>query len=220
VFYVATLSKVISPGLRTAFVQCPSAAHAESMTAALRATRLMGHPLVSALASQLLLDGSAQSLLAQVRSEAHERMRMARYLLAPSLLLRAEGLHAWCRVPAPWTDATLVRTAQLQGLAIAPSMQPGIASAFTEDPIDPLKLIERPTLIIGGGRDRQVARLDFVALSAASPLAKTLWLPDMNHVLVDVTDENDDLAAYNQPERALDTVLIDSVANFILANAR
>jgi uncharacterized protein len=107
-----------------------------------------------------------------------------------------------------------------QGLAIAPSMQPGIASAFTEDPIDPLKLIERPTLIIGGGRDRQVARLDFVALSAASPLAKTLWLPDMNHVLVDVTDENDDLAAYNQPERALDTVLIDSVANFILANAR
>jgi uncharacterized protein len=107
-----------------------------------------------------------------------------------------------------------------QGLAIAPSMQPGIASAFTEDPIDPLKLIERPTLIIGGGRDRQVARLDFVALSAASPLAKTLWLPDMNHVLVDVTDEDDDLAAYNQPERALDTVLIDSVANFILANAR
>jgi pimeloyl-ACP methyl ester carboxylesterase len=105
-----------------------------------------------------------------------------------------------------------------QGLAIAPSMQPGIASAFTEDPIDPLKLIERPTLIIGGGHDLQVARLDFIALSAASPLAKTLWLPDMNHVLVDVTDEDDNLAAYNQPERALDTVMVESVANFILAN--
>jgi pimeloyl-ACP methyl ester carboxylesterase len=104
-----------------------------------------------------------------------------------------------------------------QGLAIAPSMQPGIASAFTEDPIDPLKLIERPTLIIGGGHDLQVARLDFIALSAASPLAKTLWLPDMNHVLVDVTDEDDNLAAYNQPERALDTVMVESVANFILA---
>lgn len=121
VFYVATLSKVISPGLRTAFVQCPGPAHAEAMAASLRATRLMGHPLVSALASQLLLDGSAQALLSQVREEAHERLRMTRYLLAPSLLLRAEGLHAWCRVPAPWTDATLVRTAQLQGLAIAPS---------------------------------------------------------------------------------------------------
>jgi len=104
------------------------------------------------------------------------------------------------------------------GLAIPPSMQPGIASAFAEDPIDPLKLIEQPTLIVAGGRDRQVARLDFVALGAASPVAKTLWLPDMNHVLVDVADEADDVAAYNQPERALDTVLIDSVADFVLAN--
>ena len=106
-----------------------------------------------------------------------------------------------------------------QGLAIAPSMQPGIASAFIEDPIVPLKLIEAPTLIAGGGRDRQVARLDFAALAAASPAAKTLWLADMNHVLVDVTDEADDLAAYNQPERALDPELVDSVATFILAGA-
>jgi uncharacterized protein len=104
-----------------------------------------------------------------------------------------------------------------QGLAIAPSMQPGIASAFVEDPIDPLKQIDRPTLIIGGGRDLQVARLDFIALSAASPLAKTAWLPDMNHVLVDVTDEEDNMAAYNQPERPLDTGLVDAVANFVLA---
>jgi uncharacterized protein len=104
------------------------------------------------------------------------------------------------------------------GLAIPPSMQPGIASAFTEDPIDPLKLIEQPTLIVGGGRDRQVARLDFVALSTAAPLAKTLWLPQMNHVLNDVGDDADDLAAYSQSERALDAALLDAVADFILAN--
>src|SRR5580700_2635131 len=64
------------------------------------------------------------------------------------------------------------------GLSIPPAMQPGIASAFTEDPIVPLKLIEAPTLIVAGGRDRQVARLDFAALAAASPAAKTLWLAD------------------------------------------
>jgi len=104
------------------------------------------------------------------------------------------------------------------GLAIAPSMQPGIASAFTEDPIDPLKLVERPTLIVGGGRDLQVARLDFMALAAAAPLAKTLWLPEMNHVLVDVGDDDDNLAAYTQSERALDIALIDSIAAFILAD--
>jgi pimeloyl-ACP methyl ester carboxylesterase len=104
------------------------------------------------------------------------------------------------------------------GLSIPPPMQPGIASAFTEDPIDPLKQVEQPALIIGGGRDRQVARLDFAALSAAAQAPKTLWLPDMNHVLNDVTDDADDLAAYNQSERALNADLIDAVAAFILAN--
>ena len=101
------------------------------------------------------------------------------------------------------------------GLSIAPSMQPGIASAFNEDPIEPLKQITEPTLIIGGGRDRQVARVDFAALSAASPVAKALWLPDMNHVLVDVTDEADDIKAYNDAERPLDPAMIDAIAAFI-----
>jgi alpha-beta hydrolase superfamily lysophospholipase len=103
------------------------------------------------------------------------------------------------------------------GFSVAPSMQPGIASAFTEDPIEPLKKITEPTLIIGGGRDRQVARVDFAALSAASPVAKTLWLPDMNHVLVDVKDEADDIKAYNDAERPLDPAMIDAVAAFISA---
>jgi hypothetical protein len=105
-----------------------------------------------------------------------------------------------------------------RGLSIPPAMQPGIASAFTEDPVVPLKLIDQPTLIVGGGRDRQVARLDFLALGTASPAAKTLWLPDMNHVLVDVADDADDLAAYNQAERALDPAMIDAVAAFVLAD--
>jgi alpha-beta hydrolase superfamily lysophospholipase len=103
------------------------------------------------------------------------------------------------------------------GLSIAPAMQPGIASAFNEDPIEPLKQITAPTLIIGGGRDRQVARVDFAALSAASPVAKTLWLPDMNHVLVDVTDPADDIKAYNDAARPLDPAMIDTMANFILS---
>jgi uncharacterized protein len=105
-----------------------------------------------------------------------------------------------------------------RGLAITPSMQPSLASAFIIDPIDPLKSIKKPTLIVGGGRDLQVARLDFAALSAASPLAKTLWLPEMNHILVDVTDESDNFATYDQPERALDATLVDSVSAFILGS--
>jgi len=108
-----------------------------------------------------------------------------------------------------------------EGLPIPPSMQPSIASAFAEDPIDPLKQIIIPTLIVGGGRDRQIIRLDLVALSAAAPAAKTLWLPDMNHVLVDVADDDDDLKTYNDPGRPLDANMLDSIAAFIAgADAR
>jgi pimeloyl-ACP methyl ester carboxylesterase len=108
-----------------------------------------------------------------------------------------------------------------EGLPIPPAMQPGIASAFTEDPIDPLKQIIIPTLMIGGGRDRQLPRLDLIALSAAAPAAKTLWLPDMNHVLVDVASDDDDLKSYNDPALPLDPDLVDAVSAFIAgADAR
>jgi alpha-beta hydrolase superfamily lysophospholipase len=101
------------------------------------------------------------------------------------------------------------------GLSIPPALQPGIASAFNEDPVDPLKKIEQPILIVAGGRDRQVARVDFVALSAAAFAAKTLWLPNMNHVLVDVADDADDLKAYADSERALDPAMIEAVSGFV-----
>jgi uncharacterized protein len=102
------------------------------------------------------------------------------------------------------------------GLAIPPIMQPSLASALSEDPIDPLLKLVVQTLIVAGGEDHQIARLDFLALSTASPVAKTLWLPRMNHVLVDVADDADDLASYNQAERPLDPDMIDAVSAFIL----
>jgi uncharacterized protein len=102
------------------------------------------------------------------------------------------------------------------GLAIPPPLQPGLASAFTEDPIAPLQKIEEPILIVAGGKDSQLARLDFLALSTAAAAAKTLWLPEMNHVLVDVSDDADDVAAYNQGERPLDPDMTALIGDFIL----
>ncbi|MGJ4880267.1 alpha/beta hydrolase [Bradyrhizobium sp. HKCCYLRH1065] len=102
-------------------------------------------------------------------------------------------------------------------LPVAPSMQPSIGSAFAEDPIDPLKQLTIPILIVGGARDHQIARLDMVALAAAAPAAKSLWLPEMNHVLVDVANEDENLASYNDPDRPLDPDMVEAVAGFIAA---
>jgi hypothetical protein len=37
----------------------------------------------------------------------------------------------------------------------------------------------------------------------------------MNHMLVDVGDDADDLASYNQPDRPLDATMVQEVAAFI-----
>ena len=105
------------------------------------------------------------------------------------------------------------------GLPIPPAMQPSLASAFNEDPIDPLQKLTMPILVVAGGRDLQLARVDMIALSTAAPQAKTAWEPEMNHVLVDVKDDADNLAAYSQSDRPLDPNMIDEVAAFILEGA-
>lgn len=104
-----------------------------------------------------------------------------------------------------------------EGLPIPPAMQPSIASVFTEDPIDTLKQLIMPILIVGGGRDRQLPRMDAIALESAAPASKTLWLPTMNHVLVDVSDDDDDQKSYNDAARPLDLDMIEGVSAFINA---
>lgn len=106
----------------------------------------------------------------------------------------------------------------IPGLNLPPAMQPALASALAEDPIPPLKSLKLPILSVGGGRDIQVTRLDFDGIAAASPEAQTLWLPDMNHVLVDVADTVDAMKFYNEPERALNAALIDAIARFATAS--
>ncbi|HWU12981.1 MAG TPA: PLP-dependent aminotransferase family protein, partial [Caulobacter sp.] len=72
-FHIATLSKTLSPGLRTAFVSTPTAAMAEQVADALRATALMGSPLATAVAIRWIRDGTAERILTGVRGEARTR---------------------------------------------------------------------------------------------------------------------------------------------------
>lgn len=123
--YISTLSKCLSPGLHTGFVRLPEGMDRQPMLDALRAVNLMAPPLMNALVTQLILDGSAQAMLKLVQDEAAERRYLARSALSPRFLQHCAGVHAWCRLPAHWTDASLTHAARLQGLGIAPS------SAFT-----------------------------------------------------------------------------------------
>ena len=121
VVYISTLSKCLTPGLRVAFVLIRDLYERERFLAALRSFALMVAPLTAALATQWILDGSADGLLAGVRKEARLRHRMARDILAGRYGGADDGLHVWLELPAYWNSSQLARAAASYGIAVTPA---------------------------------------------------------------------------------------------------
>lgn len=117
--YVATLSKTIIPGLRTAFVVAPSRM-TERVAEALRASYQMPPPLLSDMAVRWIESGTAKQLLNGVITESAARMKIAR-----AILPRAEGgplgFHLWMRLPAHWDADAYSEAARAQGVVTVPS---------------------------------------------------------------------------------------------------
>lgn len=121
VYYISTLSKCLTPGLRVAFVLIRDPHERERFLVALRSFALMVAPLTAALATQWILDGSAGGLMEGVRNEARLRHRMARDILAGRYSGGGDGLHVWLELPAYWNAAQLARAADSEGIAVTPA---------------------------------------------------------------------------------------------------
>jgi DNA-binding transcriptional MocR family regulator len=76
VYCVSTLSKFLSPGLRTAFVALPENEDQHAFLVALRTFSLKS-PLTTTVVTQWIHDGSPAQLLTGVQAEARGRLRMA-----------------------------------------------------------------------------------------------------------------------------------------------
>jgi DNA-binding transcriptional MocR family regulator len=116
-FHLATLSKCLSPGLRTAFLVTPPGPMGEAVAAGLRAVSLMPAPLMTAVVARWIREGTAQTLLDGVRREARARREIAARVL-PRARGAAEGLHVWLDLPDAWGPGRLTETAQQRGLSL------------------------------------------------------------------------------------------------------
>ncbi|HEY4665223.1 MAG TPA: PLP-dependent aminotransferase family protein, partial [Comamonas sp.] len=129
VYYISTLSKCLTPGLRVAFVLIRDAQERERFLVALRAFALMVAPMNAALATQWILEGSAHELMAGVRKEARRRHWMARDILAGRYTGAGDGLHVWLELPGYWSSLQLARAADGEGIAITPAEAFAIGSS-------------------------------------------------------------------------------------------
>ncbi|MCW3475667.1 aminotransferase-like domain-containing protein [Limobrevibacterium gyesilva] len=121
-YYIGTLSKCLSPGLRTAFVAASGPAQARCLAAAVRATSLMAAPVMTSLVTAWIRDGSAEAFRGAIRQEMTARQQIAREMLpASSLNAHPEGLHAWLTLPPHWNRIDFSAHARMQGLALVPS---------------------------------------------------------------------------------------------------
>lgn len=136
-WHIATLSKCATPALRIAYVVAPNAGKARRLAAVLRATILMAPPLMSALASRWIFDGSMDEVAASISQENKARQALAAAILAGTRFSAdPHGHHLWLYLPEHWRAADFAEHADRAGVSIVPAS----AFAVTPHPIEAVRI--------------------------------------------------------------------------------
>jgi len=116
-------------------------------------------------------------------------------------------------------DTTNIHPA-LQNL-FNPEVQGFLINAFSYNPSLLISTISKPVLVLQGQRDLQVKETDARMLKAANPQASLIILPNMNHVMKEVTsgDRKANIASYAEPALPLAPGLIDAIEHFLTHNS-
>ena len=99
-----------------------------------------------------------------------------------------------------------------------PSVQPYMISWFKYDPQIEIAKLNKPILIVQGTTDIQVSVEDAKRLQAVKPSSKMVVIEGMNHIFKNAeADRMKNYQTYSQPELPVNTELIETISNFILA---
>lgn len=120
-FYVAGVSKTVSPGLRTGYVVAPERA-LNRVGSAVHSTCWMACPLTAEIAAELIRSGVARKVAEGRKREAEARSRIAREAFAGWDFDCGEGGNfLWLRLPEPWRSSEFAAQAERRGVLVTPS---------------------------------------------------------------------------------------------------
>ncbi|MGW8428027.1 alpha/beta hydrolase family protein [Peribacillus simplex] len=134
--------------------------------------------------------------------------------LTPTLLTESKDILAKLK------QGKQVRTvsADLQSV-FRPSVQPYMISWIQYNPIELVKELNIPVLIVNGNRDIQVPATNAKALHKEKSDSELLILEKMNHVLKEApADRKGNLATYTNPELPLSPGLVNGIIEFLNKN--
>jgi len=153
-YYMASLSKAVCPGLRVAYCVGPEEGRAR-MIEGVRVVTLHAAPLMVALASLWIEDGSAWAVLGAVRSECVARQAIARQILnGRRIHCDPNGPHLWLSLSGRWNIPELGAYLREKGVAAK-------GDGFAVDGVHPNAL--RIGLGAAGSRQDLALNLEFLA---------------------------------------------------------
>lgn len=121
-WHIASVSKIISPGLRIAWLRAPTVAQAWRLAADLHETAVMAPPLNAAIVADWIGTGVFRQLTEAVRAEAWQRQEIvAKFLDPDSYHAQPEGYHLWMPLHPEADQGEIVNTLRPYGLSIVGS---------------------------------------------------------------------------------------------------
>ena len=124
-WYVMSVSKCLSVGLRVGYVVAPTAEDVARVMAFFgRMSMWFAAPLTASIVARWIERGTAEAVLAGIREEASYRQNVAiRLLENADLATQPNALHMWLKPPAGWSVEEFVRAAEEAGVLVRSGQQ-------------------------------------------------------------------------------------------------
>ncbi|MGH8447617.1 MAG: PLP-dependent aminotransferase family protein [Solimonas sp.] len=121
-FYLTGFSKCLGAGLRVGYLTTPNVRYTARLSAVLRTTSVMASPVLTALATRWIDDGTAGMAAQAVREESRARQKLAaRILRRAEFAADPDAFHLWLKTPEPWTRIEFAAHLRAHGVGVVVS---------------------------------------------------------------------------------------------------